>query len=69
MAFLNPVFPDDVAIIQTRRTELGHYGGPIDRTFGSFTKKALDNFAVKNGFPKGQWSLDLQKALFRGTGL
>ena len=69
MAFLNPVFPDDVAIIQTRLTELGHYGGPIDRTFGPYTKKALDNFAVKHGFPKGQWSLGLQKALFQGTGL
>ncbi|BDQ34614.1 peptidoglycan-binding domain-containing protein [Pseudodesulfovibrio portus] len=69
MAFLNPVFPDDVAIIQTRLKELGHYGGPIDRTFGPFTKKALDNFAVKYGFPKGQWSLGLQKTLFKGSGL
>ncbi len=69
MAFLNPIFPDDVAIIQQRLTALGHYGGPIARTFGPMTKKALDNYAVKHGYPKGQWSLGLQKQLFLGTGL
>jgi hypothetical protein len=37
--------------------------------FGPMTKKGLDRFAVRNGFPPNQWSLDLQKALFKGTGL
>ena len=68
-AFLNPVFPEDVEVIQIRLKNLGLYKAKIDRDFGPLTKKALDSFAIKNGFPKGQWSLDLQKALFKGTGL
>lgn len=69
LAFLNPVFPDDVELIQNRLKELGIYKGTIDKTFGPMTKRSLDHFAVKHGFPKGQWSLGLQKALFQGTGL
>ena len=56
-------------LIQNRLTQLGLYKGAIDKTFGPQTKKALDRFAVKNGYPKGQWSLGLQKILFKGTGL
>jgi len=69
MAFLNPVFPEDVEVIQQRLKQLGHYKGPIDKNFGPGTKRALDNYAVKYGFPKGQWSLGLQKQLFMGTGM
>ncbi|AMK09696.1 MAG: peptidoglycan-binding protein [Pseudodesulfovibrio sp.] len=69
LAFLNPVFPDDVELIQNRLKELGIYKGTIDKTFGPMTKRSLDHFAVQHGFPKGQWSLGLQKALFQGTGL
>lgn len=68
-AFLNPVFPEDVKVMQVRLRELGYYKGKIDQNFGPLTKQALDNFAVKYGFPKGQWSLGVQKALFKGTGL
>ena len=68
-AFLNPVFPEDVKVIQIRLKELGYYKGKIDQNWGPLTKNALDNFAVKYGFPKGQWSLGVQKALFKGTGL
>ena len=69
LAFLNPVFPDDVELIQKRLQQLGIYKGPIDKTFGPQTKRALDHYAVGQGFPKGQWSLGLQKTLFKGTGL
>nr|WP_319582277.1 peptidoglycan-binding domain-containing protein [uncultured Pseudodesulfovibrio sp.] len=69
LAFLNPVFPDDVELIQKRLRELGIYKGPIDKRFGPQTKRSLDHYAVGQGFPKGQWSLGLQKALFQGTGL
>ncbi|EGB15926.1 Peptidoglycan-binding domain 1 protein [Pseudodesulfovibrio mercurii] len=69
LAFLNPVFPDDVELIQNRLRELGIYKGPIDKRFGPQTKRALDHYAVGQGYPKGQWSLGLQKVLFRGTGL
>jgi hypothetical protein len=69
LAFLNPVFPDDVELIQKRLRELGIYKGPIDKKFGPQTKRSLDHYAVGQGYPKGQWSLGLQKALFRGTGL
>jgi len=55
--------------MQIRLRELGYYKGKIDQNFGPLTKQALDNFAVKYGFPKGQWSLGVQKALFKGTGL
>ncbi|MBG0791482.1 MAG: peptidoglycan-binding protein [Desulfovibrionaceae bacterium] len=68
-AFLNPVFPEDVEVIQARLKALGLYTGKIDRDFGPLTKRALDRFNVKHGFPKGQWGLDVQKALFKGTGL
>nr|WP_321512993.1 peptidoglycan-binding protein [uncultured Pseudodesulfovibrio sp.] len=68
-AFLNPVFPEDVKAMQLRLRDLGYYKGQIDQNWGPMTRQALDNFAVKYGFPKGQWSLGLQKALFRGTGL
>lgn len=68
-AFLNPIFPEDVTLIQKRLQALGFYNGPIDMEFGPLTKKGLDRFAVRNGFPPGQWSLGLQKKLFRGTGL
>ena len=67
-AFLNPIFPEDVAVIQTRLHQLGYYKGTIDQNWGTATKRAMDNFAVKYGFPKGQWSLGLQKTLFKGTG-
>ncbi len=60
-AFLNPVFPEDVKVMQVRLKELGYYKGKIDQNFGPLTKQALDNFAVKYGFPKGQWSLGVQK--------
>lgn len=69
VAFLNPIFPEDTTLIQTRLKELGHYSGPIDHDFGPLTQKALDNFADRNKLPRGQWSLTLQKALFRGSGL
>jgi hypothetical protein len=69
LAFLNPVFPEDVELIQKRLKELGYYKGDIDKTFGPMTKKSLDHYAVKYGYPKGQWSLGLQKTLFKGTGL
>ncbi len=68
-AFLNPLFPEDVKAMQVRLRDLGYYKGTIDQNWGPMTKQALDNFAVKYGFPKGQWSLGLQKALFKGTGL
>lgn len=68
MAMLNPIFPEDVAAIQSRLKALGYYNGPIDQDFGPMTKKALDRFNVKYGFPKGQWSLAIQKALFKGSG-
>ncbi|BDQ38372.1 hypothetical protein SYK_27320 [Pseudodesulfovibrio nedwellii] len=68
-AFLNPVFPEDVKAMQVRLRDLGYYKGKIDQNWGPITRQALDNFAVKYGFPKGQWSLGLQKALFKGTGL
>ncbi len=68
-AFLNPIFPEDVTLIQKRLQKLGYYNGPIDMEFGPLTKKGLDRYAVRNGFPPGQWSLDLQKTLFKGTGL
>lgn len=66
--FLNPLFSEDTAMIQTRLRKLGYYSGPIDQSFGPMTQKALDAFAVRNRFPKGQWSLALQKALFRDSG-
>ena len=69
VSFLNPIFPEDAALIQTRLMELGHYSGPIDHEFGPMTQKALDSFADAYQLPRGQWSLSLQKALFRGTGL
>lgn len=68
-SFLNPVFPDDVELIQVRLKDLGYYRGPVDKNFGPQTKRALNNYAVKFGFPKGQWSLGLQKTMFKGTGL
>lgn len=68
-AFLNPVFPEDVKIIQVRLKELGLYTYKIDQNFGPLTRKALDIFAEQNGLPKGQWSIGVQKALFKGTGL
>ena len=69
LAFLNPVFPEDVALIQERLKALGYYRGLIDQNFGPQTKHALDSFAVKHGHQKGQWSLGLQKALFAGSRL
>jgi hypothetical protein len=66
--FLNPVFPEDVAIIQVRLHELGLYNYKIDSDFGPLTRKALDTFNQQNGLPTGQWSLGVQKALFKGTG-
>lgn len=67
-SFLNPIFAEDAAIIQTRLKELGCYTGPIDSSFGPMTRQALDSFAAQNGLPRGQWSLKLQKILFRGSG-
>jgi len=66
--FLNPVFPADVEIIQIRLRELGLYNYKIDRDFGPLTRKALDTFNERHGLPKGQWSLGVQKELFKGTG-
>lgn len=68
-SFLNPVFPEDVSIIQNRLKKLGYYKASIDMEFGPLTKKALDRYAVRSGFPAGQWNLDLQKTLFKDTGL
>jgi hypothetical protein len=66
--FLNPVFPEDVEVIQIRLHELGLYNYKIDRDFGPLTRKALDTFNQRHGLPKGQWSLGVQKELFKGTG-
>lgn len=66
--FLNPVFPADVEVIQVRLKELGLYNYKIDRDFGPLTRKALDTFNEQHGLPKGQWSLGVQKELFKGTG-
>ena len=66
--FLNPVFPEDVEIIQIRLHELGLYNYKIDRDFGPLTRKALDTFNQQHGLPQGQWSLGVQKELFKGTG-
>ncbi|EGB15928.1 hypothetical protein DND132_2725 [Pseudodesulfovibrio mercurii] len=66
--FLNPVFPEDVEVIQIRLHELKLYNYKIDRDFGPLTRKALDTFNEQHGLPKGQWSLGVQKELFKGTG-
>ena len=66
--FLNPVFPEDVEVIQIRLHELGLYNYKIDRDFGPLTRKALDTFNQQHGLPTGQWSLGVQKELFKGTG-
>lgn len=65
---LNPIFPDHVQFIQLRLKDLGYYKGPIDMEFGKQTKQALGDFAQQRGMPRDQWSLDLQKTLFTGSG-
>jgi len=66
--YLNPLFPDDVEIIQIRLKNLGYYKGKIDKNYGPLTRAALNGFNKKHGFPKGQWNMGVQKALFKGTG-
>ncbi len=66
---LNPIFPEHVQAIQMRLMALGYYNGPIDSVFNSKTDQGLNNFAARNGLPKDQWSLSLQKTLFKGSGL
>lgn len=65
---LNPIFPDHVELIQLRLQALGYYKGPIDMEFGPLTKQALGDFATWQGLPRDQWSLPLQRALFKGSG-
>ena len=67
--YLNPIFPEDVEIIQVRLKELDLYTGNIDRNYGPLTKKALNAFNKQHGFPKDQWNVGVQKELFKGTGL
>jgi peptidoglycan hydrolase-like protein with peptidoglycan-binding domain len=66
---LNPRHRSDARLIQTRLKELGFYGGKIDGLFGKGSYQALENYTLSAGIPgSGQWNLDLQKALFKGTG-
>ena len=66
--YLNPIFPEDVEVIQVRLKDLGLYTGKIDRNYGPLTKKALNSFNKQHGFPKDQWNIGVQKELFKGTG-
>lgn len=66
--YLNPIFPDDVEVLQIRLKALGLYTGKIDKNYGPLTKKALNAFNKQHGFPKDQWNIGVQKELFKGTG-
>ena len=66
--YLNPIFPEDVEVIQVRLKNLGLYTGKIDKNYGPLTKKALNAFNKQQGFPKDQWNIGVQKELFKGTG-
>ena len=66
---LNPIFLSDAKILHTRLKQLGYYQGAIDSPYDTPTTEAINAFAKNNGLPSdGQWSLELQKALFKGTG-
>jgi peptidoglycan hydrolase-like protein with peptidoglycan-binding domain len=67
---LDPRREPDARLIQTRLRELGFYGGKIDGLFGQGSYRALENYTLSAGIPgSGQWNLDVQKQLFKGTGL
>jgi peptidoglycan hydrolase-like protein with peptidoglycan-binding domain len=66
---LDPRHRSDARLIQTRLKELGFYGGKIDGLFGKGSYRALENYTLSAGIPgSGRWTLDVQKALFKGTG-
>ena len=66
---LNPIFLSDAKVLHVRLKQLGYYKGAIDSPYDTPTIEAINAFAKNNGLPSdGQWSLELQKALFKGTG-
>lgn len=67
--FLDPSRKGDGVLIQTRLKEQGYYKGAVDGLFGKGSRRALATFAAAAGLNNGgQWSLETQKALFRGSG-
>jgi peptidoglycan hydrolase-like protein with peptidoglycan-binding domain len=66
---LDPRHRSDARLIQSRLKELGFYGGKIDGLFGKGSYRALENYSLSAGIPgSGRWNLDVQRALFKGTG-
>ncbi len=67
---LNPGKIADARIIQARLKTLGYYNMKVDGRFGPGSQRALDAFCkdvVQSA--KCSWSLEVQKALFKGSGL
>jgi hypothetical protein len=60
----------DAVVVQTRLQELGYYKMRIDGDFGKGSRAALRNWTRDNlGRESEVLTLDIQKELFRGTGL
>ncbi len=68
--FLNPVVKPDAMIIQNRLAGLGYYKSKINGIFGKDTQNSIKKYKQDNGL-KGQamWDIQIQKALFKGSGL
>jgi hypothetical protein len=67
--FLDPADRQDAGLIQARLKELGYYSGRIDGAFGKGSMAALNAFAAGNGLARvSRWNMEVQKALFAGTG-
>lgn len=67
--FLNLSSRQDLALIQKQLKQLRYYTHSIDGVLGPGTISALDAFAERNNFTKGQWTLRMQRVLFTGSGL
>ncbi len=70
VVLLNLHVKDNAKLIQARLYALGHYRGKIDGDFGRNSKKALSEF-VTDGLRMNYtgWNIEVQKRLFRNTGL
>jgi peptidoglycan hydrolase-like protein with peptidoglycan-binding domain len=57
-------------IIQNRLAGLGYYKSKINGIFGKDTQNSIKKYKQDNGL-KGQalWDIQIQKALFKGSGL
>lgn len=68
--FLNPENKDEAKLIQERLKFFGYYKSAIDGLFGPGSRNALKEYAQSIGLDSGTtWTLEVQMALFEGTGM